>query len=202
MTDKEKIHKTFEKMHASPDILTEVLNMTTNNTKSIRRKQTMYKVAVAAFVCMIVLGTGSAAYAMNLGGIQRKIQIWIEGDQTDAILNISEKSYSLDYKDANGETVHRAGGGIAFDADGNEIPLTEEELLQIIHAPEVTYEEDGSVWVYYYDQKMEITDRFKNDICNILLQRGDEKFYMTIKYQGGYSYSRNKYASPSDFNTD
>ena len=202
MTDKEKIHKTFEKMHASPDILTEVLNMTTSNTKFIRKKGVIYKAAAAVLACLIVIGTGGAAYAMNLGGIQRKIQIWIEGDQTDAILNISEKSYSLDYKDANGETVHRAGGGIAFDEDGNEIPLTEEELLQIIHAPEVTYEEDGSVWVYYYDQKMEITDRFKNDICNILLQRGDEKFYMTIKYQGGYSYSRNKYASPSDFNTD
>ena len=37
MTDKEKIHKTFEKMHASPDILTEVLNMTTSNTKFIRK---------------------------------------------------------------------------------------------------------------------------------------------------------------------
>ncbi len=202
MTNKEKFQNTFGRMHASPDVLMEVLTMTINNTKSIRRKQMTYKIAAAVFACLIVIGTGSAAYAMNLGGIQRKIQIWIEGDQTDAILNISERNYSLDYKDANGETVHRAGGGIAFDAEGNEIPLTEEELLQIIYAPEVSYEEDGSVWVYYYDQKMEITDRFKNGFCNILLQRGDEKFYMTIKYQGGYSYSRNKYASPSDFNTD
>ena len=77
MTDKEKIHKTFEKMHASPDILTEVLNMTTSNTKFIRKKGVIYKAAAAVLACLIVIGTGGAAYAMNLGGIQRKIQIWI-----------------------------------------------------------------------------------------------------------------------------
>ena len=202
MTNKEKFQYTFGRMHASLDILTEVLNMTEHNTNSIRKKQMIYKVAAAVCACLIVIGTGGAAYAMNLGGIQRKIQIWIEGDKTDAILNVSERSYSLDYEDADGEMVHRAGGGINFDVDGNEIPLAEEDVLQIIYAPEVCYEEDGSVWVYYYDQKMEITDRFENGFCNILIQRGDEKVYMTIKYQDGYSYSRNKYANPSDFNRD
>ena len=162
----------------------------------------IYKVAVAVCACLIVIGTGGAAYAMNLGGIQRKIQIWLEGDQTDAILKIDDRSYSLDYKNSDGETIHRSVGGIAFDADGNEKSLTEIDILQIIYAPEVCYEEDGSVWVYYYDQKIEITDRFKNDFCNILIQRGDEKVYMTIKYQDGYSCSRNKYANPSDFNRD
>ena len=47
MTDKEKFQKTFDKLHASPDVLTEVLNMTTEKKSvPIRRKRYAPKVAV------------------------------------------------------------------------------------------------------------------------------------------------------------
>ena len=85
MTDKEKIQKVFDKLHASPDVLTEVLNMTTNEkVVPIRKKRLIPKVAVAIAAFVLVVGSGSAAYAMDVGGIQRIVQVWIHGDQTDA----------------------------------------------------------------------------------------------------------------------
>ncbi|MEI3190773.1 MAG: hypothetical protein V8S36_00520 [Lachnospiraceae bacterium] len=79
-----------------------------------------------------------AAYAMNVGGIQRTIQIWIHGDQTDAQFVVEDGSYTLDYEDENGEAVHRGGGGVAIEDDGTERSLTEEELMEEINSPEVS----------------------------------------------------------------
>lgn len=79
--------------------------------------------------------------------------------------------------------------------------MTEEEIMEELYAPEVSYEDDGSVWVYYYDQKVDITDKFDADgVCYIKLANGDETVYLTIKYQNGYASSPNKYISPSEFN--
>ena len=38
--------------------------------------------------CIILGGTGTA-YAANVGGIQRTVQIWLHGDQTQATLDVS-----------------------------------------------------------------------------------------------------------------
>ena len=167
MTDREKFQKTFSKLHASPDLLTEVMEM------AEKRRYHIPKVAVAAIACVVILGSGTAAYAMNVGGIQRTIQIWIHGDQTDAQFVVEDGSYTLDYEDENGEAVHRGGGGVAIEDDGTERSLTEEELMEEINSPEVEYEEDGSVWIYYKNQKMDITDKFEDGVCYVELKDGD-----------------------------
>lgn len=202
MTDKEKFQKTFDKLHASPDVLTEVLNMTTEKKSvPIRRKRYAPKVAVAVAALVLIVGSGSVAYAMDLGGIQRIVQVWIHGDQTNAIFTIDEGTYTLDYTDENGKEVHRGGGGVAFNANGSERPLTEEELWSEINAPEVEYEDDGRVIVYYLNQQMDITDKFENDICYLQLQVDGETRYMTVKYQNGYVMSPHGYVQPDEFNT-
>lgn len=202
MTDKEKIQKTFDKLHASPDVLTEVLNMTTEKKAiPIRRKRYTTKIAAAVAALVLIIGSGSAAYAMDLGGIQRIVQVWIHGDQTNAIFTIDEGTYTLDYTDENGKEVHRGGGGVAFNANGSERPLTEEELWSEINAPEVEYEDDGRVIVYYLNQQMDITDKFENDICYLQLQVDGETRYMTVKYQNGYVMSPHGYVQPDEFNT-
>ena len=67
-----------------------------------------------------------------------------------------------------------------------------------VNSPEVVYEDDGTVWVYYMDQKLEITDDFdENGICHVELKDGDASVYMTIEYEKGYSMNTNKYA-PAD----
>ena len=93
MTNQEKFRRTFDKLHASPDVLTEVLNMTTKETVvPIRKKRFMPKVAAAAAALVLVAGSGTAAYAMDLGGIQRTVQLWIHGDQTDATFMVENGS--------------------------------------------------------------------------------------------------------------
>ena len=194
MTDREKFQKTFSKLHASPDLLTEVMEM------AEKRRYHIPKVAVAAIACVVILGSGTAAYAMNVGGIQRTIQIWIPGDQTDAQFVVEDGSYTLDYEDENGEAVHRGGGGVAIEDDGTERSLTEEELMEEINSPEVEYEEDGSVWIYYKNQKMDITDKFEDGVCYVELKDGDTIQYMTVKYQNGYALSPERYLTPAEFN--
>lgn len=194
MTDREKFQKTFSKLHASPDLLTEVMEM------AEKRRYHIPKVAVAAIACVVILGSGTAAYAMNVGGIQRTIQIWIHGDQIDAQFVVEDGSYTLDYEDENGEAVHRGGGGVAIEDDGTERSLTEEELMEEINSPEVEYEEDGSVWIYYKNQKMDITDKFEDGVCYVELKDGDTIQYMTVKYQNGYALSPKRYLTPAEFN--
>ena len=194
MTDRKKFQKTFSKLHASPDLLTEVMEM------AEKRRYHIPKVAVAAIACVVILGSGTAAYAMNVGGIQRTIQIWIHGDQTDAQFVVEDGSYTLDYEDENGEAVHRGGGGVAIEDDGTERSLTEEELMEEINSPEVEYEEDGSVWIYYKNQKMDITDKFEDGVCYVELKDGDTIQYMTVKYQNGYALSPERYLTPAEFN--
>ena len=201
MTDKEKFQKTFEKLHASPDIITEVLSMSEERkVVSINKKRGMHRVAAAVAAMIIVVGSGSVAYAMDLGGIQRIVQIWIHGEQTDATFMVDEGEYTLEYKDKDGNTVQQNGGGIALEEDGTERALTEEELWEEVTAPEVEYKEDGTVWVYYKNQKLNITDKFENEICYLQLEDGDEVKYLTIKYQNGYAMSPHGYVQPSEFN--
>lgn len=201
MTDKTKFQKTFDKLHASPDVLTEVLNMTTDEkVVPIRKRRGLKQVAAAAAALVLVAGTGRAVYAMDIGGIQRIVQVWVHGDQTDAVLTVNDGAYSLDYKDTDGNDVHQGGGGVAINEDGTERPLTEEELLSEINAPDVSYEEDGRVVVYYFNQELDITDKFEDGVCYVQLQAGGETTYMTIKYQDGYASSPHGYIEPEAFN--
>ena len=148
MTDEEKFQKTFDKLHASPDVLTEVLKKTAKEqVVPMKKKRFTPKAAAAIAAVVLAAGSGSAAYAMDVGGIQRIVQVWIHGDQTDAIFNVENGNYTLDYKDADGNDVSQGGGGVAYE-NGTERPLTADELLDEINMPEVEYEEDGTVWVY------------------------------------------------------
>ena len=200
MTNQEKFQRTFDKLHASPEVLTEVLNMTTKETIApIRKKRFMPKVAAAAAALVLVAGSGTAAYAMDLGGIQRTVQLWIHGDQTDVTFTVENGSYTLEYKDAEGNDVQRGGGGIAYE-NGVERPLTDEELLEHLRMPEVEYKEDGTVWVYYLNQKMEITDKFQDGVCYVQLNADGETLYITVKYQNGFATSPHGYVQPSEFN--
>ena len=113
MTDEEKFQKTFDKLHASPDVLTEVLKMTTKEqVVPMKKKRFTPKAAAAIAAVVLAAGSGSAAYAMDVGGIQRIVQVWIHGDQTDAIFNVENGNYTLDYKDADGNDVSQGGGGV------------------------------------------------------------------------------------------
>ena len=196
MTNKEKYKQAFSVLHTSNDFLQEVEKM------ALLKKKQRVNIAVAAIIGLVMIGGTSTAYAANIGGIQRTVQLWIHGDQTDATMEIkADGSYEISYQDADGNTVERGGGGIAIELDGRERLMTEEELMVNINAPQVEYEEDGTVWVYYYNQKIDITDKFDEDgICYVKLSHGEETLYMTVKYDNGWATSTGKYIKPSTFN--
>lgn len=197
MTNKEKYKQAFSVLHTSEDLKKEMENMVI-----LQKKHKVNMAIAAAIVCLIFAGGTSTAYAANVGGIQRVIQLWIHGDQTDATLEFkNDGSYEMSYEDEKGNMLEMGGGGVAIGADGSERPLTQEELLEHMNAPEVTYKEDGTVWVYFYNQKIDITDKFdENGICYVKVSYGDETIYMTVEYQNGWSTSKDKYINPSAFN--
>ena len=139
------------------------------------------------------------AYAADIGGIRRIIQIWLHGDQTTAVLDIQNGQYTL--TDEKGSFI-KGGGGVAFEPDGSERPLTEEEILEHLEHPEVIYQEDGSIWLYYRGQKIDITDRFDEEgYCYLELQDGEEVLYATIEKNGGLTTSPTAYLKPHKFGT-
>lgn len=121
MTNKEKYRRAFGVLHASEDILTEVKRMETKKHFSPRKAVLLCAAVIAVFAM------AGVCYAEDVGGIQRTIQLWRYGDQTDAVLEIQDGSYELTYEDADGVHSER-GGGVAIDVFGRERPLTEEEL--------------------------------------------------------------------------
>lgn len=195
MTNKERYKRAFSGLHPSDSLSMEVHTMT-------KKKRTY--ISYAAIACaslLFVISSGTVAYANDLGGIQRTIQLWIHGDQTNAVLNVDEGTYHLTYQDSDGNTVERSGGGIAIDTDDTERPLTENELIEHLNMPEVEYYNDGSVWIYYLNQSLEITDMFDEDgICYVLLKSQDNNMYVTVKKGNGYSCSRSAYPQPWTFN--
>ena len=197
MTEKEKFQRAFAPLHASPDTLTEVMKM----TEQKHGKRALRRAATLGLAAALVLALGSVAYASDLGGIQRTVQLWLNGEMTDATLTVNEGSYTLRYPDKDGTEHEMGGGGIAIEDDGTERPLTEEELFEQLNEPEVEEREDGTVTVYYLDQKLDVTDKFDEDgVCYVQLEGGEKTIYMTIKRGNGYATSTTKYILPNEFN--
>lgn len=196
MMNRDKYKKAFSVLQTSQSSLMEVEKM------ARLQKRTKIKTAAAVIAGCIILGGTGTAYAANVGGIQRTIQLWIHGDQTTATFEVSDDgTYTMEYYDENGNLSQSGGGGIAYNADGTERPLTEEELMAEIDSPDVEYKEDGSVWVYYHSQSIDITNKFnENGICFVKINDENETLYLTVKYQNGFSYSSDKYVEPEMFN--
>lgn len=197
MTNKEKYKQAFSVLQPSGKIFLEEERIII-----MKKKARFQAAATAAAICLAFAGCGSIAYAADLGGVQRKIQLYIHGDQTDAdIVYNANGSYDLWFETENSTREELHGGGIAIEEDGTERPLTEEEIMDHLKQPDVDYREDGSVWVYYYDQKIDITDRFKDGVCYVKVSNGEDTLYMTILYQNGWCTSPHKYESPDSFGT-
>ena len=196
MTNREKYKQAFSAIHASDKISLEVLKM-----KSIGKKQKFKTLVASVAVCAAVAVSAAAVYAADIGGIQRIVQLWIHGDQTEATITFDGSgNYDMNYTDGNGDVKHQGGGGVAVAPDGSERPASEEELMEQLTAPDVRYEDNGSVKVYWFDKVIEITDKFKNEICYVKLVNGEKTLYMTVKYKNGYATSPKKYISPQEFN--
>ncbi|MBQ9648611.1 MAG: hypothetical protein IJV43_09675 [Oscillospiraceae bacterium] len=193
MTNKERYQRTFSALHASEDDIREV--------KAMKKTHQVYwkKLAAVCAAAVMVLALASGAYAADVGGIQRTVQIWLHGEQTDAVFTATGNGeYTLTYTDESGVEHESQGGGVALH-HGHERPLTEEELLEDIDSarPEVDFADDGAVWLYYEDQKIELTDKFDEDgFCYYKLNDGERDMYLTIKYQRGMAVDYGGFKTP------
>ncbi len=196
MTNRQRYKQAFSALQISDRLILEVKQM-----EGTKKQNQLQRVAVAMMACIILLGSVSVAYASDVGGIQRTIQLWIHGDQTMVTLELlGDGTYSLAYTDENGASVQKSGGGVYFALDGTEMPASNEDLEALLDGPEVEYDENGSVWIYWREGQLEVTDLFVDDICYVKLVSGDDVVYVTIKYQNGYAYSYTRYPNPSSFN--
>lgn len=195
MTNREKYKKAFSAVRPSDEFSLEVEKM-----KKIK-KQHFFKTMVASIIiCVLFMTSATVAYAMDVGGIQRTIQLWIHGDYTNVTIQFDgDGTYSMGYTNTDGTEQFRAGGGVEIARDGSEIPLSEEELMEYLMMPDVEYKDDGSVWVYWFDQKIDITDKFVDGVCYVKLVKDEETMYVTVKYKGGYSASPHKFIEPDSW---
>lgn len=197
MTNKERYKQAFSAIHISDEFSLEVKEM-----KTAPYKPRLNRFVACAAACAVIAGTATAAYAADFCGIRRTVQLWLHGDQTSVTIDFDGNgSYTFDYVGEDGATSTRGGGGVAMEGSGAERPLTPDELLEELNTPEVAYLADGSVWVYWFDQKIDITDKFEDDICYVKLVNDDETLYMTVKHQNGYAVTPEGYLSPAEFNS-
>ena len=147
-----------------------------------------------ALAACLVFALAVTAYAADVGGIQYILQIWWQGSKANAVIDGQNGTFEV--TDENGVPV-ATGAGVSIGEDGSERPLTEAELIEHLEQPDLLYKEDGTVWVYYRDQKIEITDLFNTEeICYLELGDGVDKRYLTISKEGGMTISRDGYVQP------
>lgn len=197
-TNKERYKRAFSALHSSPNTTMEVMNML-NGQSNNKKRRGISRAMAACLTAVLVIGSSLAAYAANIGGIQQKVQIWIHGDPTDAIIEFDgQGNYNLEYEDENGNIQTQGGGGVAYGPFGKERPLTEEELLAELNSPRV--EEENGVWtVSYYGQVHNITDKFDADgICYLQLIHDGETLYMTITKEHGFASSSKYYVDAKE----
>ncbi len=200
MTDRERYKQAFSTLHSSGQFTLEVEEM-----EQIRRNHRKNIAAAAAIACAVVIGTGGTVYAADIGGIQQKISMWLHGAQTE--VNVTQNSedgsggYTFTYTQ-EGETKELGVGGVSLDEDGNETWLSADELAEgLSKSADIYVDEDGRVWIYYYDQKIDVTDSFDgNGVCNLTLTHGDEivSLEITEDEDGGYSFMQTQVSSETD----
>lgn len=197
------VRKLYEAIGEVDDKYLDMIDTSEMENKIIMLKQKkpicLKKITSFILAACLIFTMAVTAYAADIGGIRRIIQIWLHGEQTTAVLDIQNGQYTL--TDEEGSFI-KGGGGVAFEPDGSERPLTEEEILAHLEHPEVIYQEDGSIWLYYRGQKIDITDRFDEEgYCYLELQDGEEVLYATIDKNGGLATSPTAYPKPHEFGT-
>ena len=199
MTNKEKYQRTFSTLHASENCLEEIKTMKTTN------KRYVSKLAAVCAAAVMVLALASAAYAADVGGIRQTVQLWLRGEQIDAVFESNGNGeYTMTYTDEDGVVHESGGGGVAIGPFGEERPLTTDELLEALDtsSPDIEFEDDGTAILYYKDQVIELTDFDEDGFCYYKLSDGAEDMYLTIKYQHGWAVDYGGFNTPKSAFSD
>ena len=145
----------------------------------------------AAIACAVIIGASGTVYAADIGGIQEKLSLWLYGEKTRVDVTEDGGGYTFTYEQ-DGETESVGGGGIIIDEDGTETRMSAGEVAESMnkHAS-VLEDENGRIWVCYYDQKTDITEFFDQNVCRISISHDGEPVYLDItQEEDGFSFSQ------------
>lgn len=156
----------------------------------------------AAVACALIIGVPGTVYAADIGGIQEKITMWLYGRQMEVeVTENGSGGYQFTYDRGDGEEEIMGYGGVSIDEDGSMTWISADELAEHINeSVSVDEDEDGRVWVYYHDQKMDITDLFdENGVYGFNLEKGDRTVYVEVtkNADGTYSFTQTDEESPT-----
>lgn len=174
MTNKEKYKRAFSALHPSKPIDLEEYTM--KNTKL----HVIFRPVAAVIACAILLfGCATVAYAADVGGIRTTVHVWIHGNARDIdVVDNGDGSYQFSYTEG-AESATVFAGGVAFDENGNEIPLSPEEVAQATF-DEIGRQADGKIWLYYKSYAFDITQQMTKDGCKLVLDDQGTKVYFDI----------------------
>lgn len=198
MTNKDRYKQACSALHPSKTIkLEEIMKHTTHKV--------MRPIAAVVATVVLLCGCVTMAYAADVGGIRTTIQSWFRGEAAD--MDVVEKApgeYEFQIHQ-NGQTHTMGGGGVAIDMFGNEQPLSPEDVAQTL-SEEISQKEDGSIWLYYKNYAIDITEYMTPNGCKLLLNDNGEKLYYNVtaveNRSCGYSRCPNKPdwgEDPSDY---
>lgn len=186
MTDKERYKQAFSALPSSHPFDMEVDDM-----RRIHKKHKK-NLAAAAVAFAVIIGGSATAYAADIGGIQEKISIWFFGKQTEASMSpTGTGAYSLIFDTPDGDQETLNYGVASFDEDGGQVWMPADELVSHINeTATVIVDKNAKVWVYYYDQQVEITDSFdENGVCNVTLTHEGHPLFVKVIKTSDNSYS-------------
>lgn len=189
MTNKERYKQAFSALHPSGQLSLEVEEMAL-----IHKKHRTNTAIAAAIACAVIIGASGTVYAADIGGIQEKLSMWLYGEKTqvDVTENVGG-GYTFTYEH-DGEIEQIGGGGISIDDNGNETWMSAGEVAESMNQfASIDEDENGRVWVFYYDQKSDITELFdENNLCRISLSHNEETVYLNITRceDGSYPFSQ------------
>ena len=212
MNNRERYKRAFQALHAANNQWLEAVNM--NMDRKHERFSFSRRAAVAVMIAALLVGSLTAAYATDLGGLRRMVTLWVHGQATDARVEVytgedggvdaefslegdgedspAPAAYVVTWTDESGEEHQMMGGGVALERDGTERPLTMDEYLEEVDgaaAEPIEVTDDGRVMLYWYDQAVDITDRFEDGVCRLPLTHGDETLYFTVMDAGDGAYN-------------
>ncbi len=186
MTNKERYKQAFSAIHPSGRLSLEVEEMA-----RIQKKHKSNMTIAAAIACAVIIGASGTVYAADIGGIQEKLSLWLYGEKTRVDVTEDGGGYTFTYEQ-DGETESVGGGGIIIDEDGTETRMSAGEVAESMnkHAS-VLEDENGRIWVCYYDQKTDITEFFDQNVCRISISHDGEPVYLDItQEEDGFSFSQ------------
>ncbi len=185
MTNREKYKQAFAPLHAEG-----TLSLEESRTRQAKRKASMHRTAAACLCGILLLGGAGAAYAADLGGIQTRLTAWIRGEEISGIVAVEEGEglYTYRWDDGEGMEDQLTAFGYGKDADGSQAALSAAEVLEGASIG-VEADEDGVIWLYYYEYREDITEYMTDGACQVALETDDGTVYFDVEDSGGGDYS-------------